>query len=746
VKLSRYKQAKLNSQNLLNITIHARTVNRKRPALRPGFRRSARVAENLTSFYTEFFPKTLQKGPFGLKAGRGGSMRPSAVIFRLDVSGSRIRNIGGLRLATLPRIYAAIAVVLIILLAGCGGSSSSTTTPNTITPTPSSLSLNLGDVASISAFVTDSKGNGVANPPAFTYSSSNTAVATVSTAGAVCAGKWDANFIVCDITGVQPGTANITVTSGTAVATVPVNTHLHVDRVTVSPSLVNCVSSSQTQQLTAKAFSNGLDITSTVGPFKWSTLSVDVGTVDSNGLVTGRTPGQTGIVASVSAVNSAAVPWTTCPVQSIQLHLTTGPDTTFALGSAGATISLAADVVDSHGVSVSPPLTWSSSQPAVATVNQSALVTAVAAGTTSISASCAVSCNIGLAGEYSNAVTGTVAGTSATTVYATGTGTTSLVPIDSGTNAAGAAITLPATPNSFLFNRSGSTAYMGGSTALMVLDAATNTVTQNTGVVGTVLAVSPDSNRVIVAGSNTLWVLGVGSGVGTETSPIASASAADFTPDSRGAYIVAGNTLYAWTPGSFRAVPLGGATNDVKFLPNGAFAYFAGGASGPAVTARAACDNSLGDSIPTVAAPTFVSPLPNAGTVLAVESPGIDVITVNSTRVGCPPPLSDGLTRVNLGVGAFTARQLIVLTDGSKAFVTSDLGQLLGLTTATSTPFAIPLANSASAFTGGATLDGTKLYVGGSDNNIHRIDVAGGSDAQQISVSFKPDLVAVRPK
>jgi hypothetical protein len=190
----------------------------------------------------------------------------------------------------------------------------------------------------------------------------------------------------------------------------------------------------------------------------------------------------------------------------------------------------------------------------------------------------------------------------------------------------------------------------------------------------------------------------------------------------------------------------------VKFLPNGPFAYFAGGAAGAAVTARAACDNSLDDSIATPGAPSFLGPLPNAGTVLAVDSPGIDVIKVTTTRVGCPPPLSDTLTSVNIGVGPFTARQLIVLSDGSKAFVTSNLGQLLGLTTATATPFAIPLAGGASAFTGGATFDGAKLYVGGSDKFVHRIDVAGGSDAQQIgpsagtAFSFTPDLVAVRPK
>lgn len=681
-------------------------------------------------------------------------MRRSAVISMLQASGFRIQAIGKLQLSARPRIYVALAVVLMVTLAGCGGSSSSSSTPapNTLTTTPSFLSLNLGDVAAISAAVFDSKGVQVTNPPTFSYSSSNTAVATVSSSGSVCAGKWDALFIVCDTTGVQPGTANITVTSGTVTGTVPVFTHLHVDRVTVSPSSVDCVSSSQTQQLTAKAFSNGVDITSTVGPISWVPLLADVSTVDTNGLVTARTPGQTGIVATVNSVISVATTWVTCPVRSINIHLTSGPDTTFSLGAAGSTVSLAADVVDSHGVSVSTPLNWSSSQAAVATVNSSALVTAEAAGTTSIAASCVATCNVGLASEYSNAVTGTVGGTSATTVYVTGTGATSMVPIDTNTNAAGTAITLPSTPNSFLFNHIGTTGYLGSSTGLMTLDTASNVVTQNTGVTGTVLATSPDSNRVIVAGSNTLWVLGVGTNITTEASSIASATSADFTPDSRGAYIVAGNTVYFWTPGSFRSIPLGGAANDVKFLPNGAFGYFAGGAPGAAVTARATCDNSLDDSIATPGAPSFLGPLPNGGTVLAVDSPGIDVITVTTTRVGCPPPLSDTLTSVNLGVGPFTARQLIVLSDGSKAFVTSNLGQLLGLTTATSTPFAIPLAGGASAFTGGATLDGAKLYVGGSDKFVHRIDVAGGSDAQQIGASagtafsFTPDLVAVRPK
>ncbi|MBZ5629569.1 MAG: Ig-like domain-containing protein [Acidobacteriia bacterium] len=639
-------------------------------------------------------------------------------------------------------------MVLMIALAGCGGGGSSSTvnTPSSIAVSPAVLSLNLGDVVSASGTLVNSSGTAIANPPTITFSSSNTSVVTVSSSGAVCAGKWDTNFIVCDTTGFQPGTANITLTSGSITATIPVYTHLHVDRVTASPAVVDCVSSGQTQQMSAKALSNGVDITSSVGPFSWSTLSVDVGTIDANGLVTAKTPGETGIVATVGNVKSAAATWITCPVQSINVHLASGPDTTFSLGAAGNTVSLAADLLDKHGNSISAPLNWSSSQASVANVNSAALVTAAGPGTVGITASCAGSCNVNLASVYSNVVKGTVAGTSATTIYAAGTSSTSLVPIDSITNAAGTAIALPSTPNSFLFDAIGTTGYLGSSGGLMELDASTNTVTQNVGLAGSVLAVSPDGNRVIVAGSNIVYVVGVGTGITSEASAIVGATAADFTPDSRGAYVVAGNALYFWSSGSFRILGLGGVANDVKLLANGAFAYLAGGAAGPAVTARAVCDNSLADTVTTAGTPSLVRSQVDASQVLAVDSSGMDVVTPATTRVGCPPTLSDTLTRVDFGVGAFTARQLFLLPDGSKAFVTSGLGQLLGLNTSTLTPFTIPLVGGASPFTGGTTLDGKTIYLGASDNKVHRIDAAAGADVQQIGVSFTPDLVAVRRK
>jgi len=56
------------------------------------------------------------------------------------------------------------------------------------------------------------------------------------------------------------------------------------------------------------------------------------------------------------------------------------------------------------------------------------------------------------------------------------------------------------------------------------------------------------------------------------------------------------------------------------------------------------------------------------------------------------------------------------------------------------------LTGGANGLSAGLTADGNNLYVGGSDNNVHRIDTTTNTDAAQISVSFTPDLVAVRPK
>jgi hypothetical protein len=227
---------------------------------------------------------------------------------------------------------------------------------------------------------------------------------------------------------------------------------------------------------------------------------------------------------------------------------------------------------------------------------------------------------------------------------------------------------------------------------------------------------------------------------------------ASFTSDSLKGYLVAGSTLYQYSiQFALRTIPMSVAANDVAVNTSGQYAYTAGGEAS-AVAARDTCRNDSTwapeDVVGTGAAPDLIASASN-GSLLAVEgaSSEIDKITptIGAPPAGtsCPPSVSNALASASFGVGAFTPRQIIVTPDGSKAFITSDNNSLLGYDVAANTTFTVAL--STDTFNGGALIDSTKVYVGGSDSAVHVIDVATGTQSASISLSFVPDLVAVRP-
>ncbi|MGI9101567.1 MAG: hypothetical protein ACR2IF_03895 [Terriglobales bacterium] len=644
-----------------------------------------------------------------------------------------------------------LSAILTVGLIGCGHGSSSSSTSNvasSIVLSATAFSLNTGDVGAISAAVVDANGVALTSQPKITFSSSNPVIASVSSGGLICAGTWDASFVVCHPAQVLSGTANIIATSGAITATATVTVHPHIDRVEIAPTSVNCLSQGNAAQFTAKAFSNGTDVTSLAGPVTWISTTTTAVAIDTTGLAGAIAPGQGTIFAKIGSVNSTGATFVTCPVQRVSLHVANSAATSVTLAPAG-TAQLQADAFDSMGKQVNVNITFSSSLPPAATVAPGGLVTANGPGTAVITAACSTGCNINMGPVYGNAVVVPVTGSSgATTVYATGTASTSLVPIDTGTNAAGTAFTLPSMPNSFLFNRLGTKAYLGSSAGLITFDPTlpSSNVTQNTNFPGKVLAVSPDSNRVIVAGTSSLFIIGVGGSAANETYGVGGATAADFSPDSTLAFIVAGNLLEVWTPGSLRAVQLSGSASDVSVLRNGVFAYLAGGAASPAVTAQDTCTAALADTVSTTNTPALIRSLPDASALLAVESPGVDVITPSSTLTGCPPPLTDSLASLSFARGSFTARQLVVTPNSVRALITSDLPGVEMLTVPTSTLTVIPLANNASTFAGASTQDSGYVYLGGSDNQVHRVNVNTAAEDVVIPVSFTPDLVAIRLK
>ncbi len=254
-------------------------------------------------------------------------------------------------------LAALISLVLLASIAGCsGGTGVQTPVAASITLSPSTLSVNEGQVVTLTATALDSTGTVVAVD--YTYSSSDPALASVSSAGLVCGGQFDSNSIVCSPNG--DGQATITVTSGSVSATAQVYVHKQVDRVVVNPvndcesmgTLVNPSASAYNTSAPGCSTSAPCDITSTVGPFIYGSGNLDVlasaaginptysSTTNSPTYVTGGTitgsKGQTCNLSDFSVGGGTGIDPTYNPSKNSPTYVSGGSIT----GAAGQTCNL----------------------------------------------------------------------------------------------------------------------------------------------------------------------------------------------------------------------------------------------------------------------------------------------------------------------------------------------------------------------------------------------------------------------
>ena len=708
---------------------------------------------------------------------------------------------------------AALPIILLASLVGCSSGSPVHTTTYAvparvaITPAPY-LSMEIGTNQAFTAGTLNSAGGSITEP--VFYQSSNTAVVTVAANGLACAGSWDSLSAPQICTPGPVGVAQVTASAqGVSSPPTTVYVHQHIDKVVVSPFVLpnqppptnSCFSVGQTANYRATAYSHGSDITSTVGIFNWQTQLPSVATLDTTDpallqgqvQVTAKVPGLTSIFATIGNAISLPIYFTTCPVQSISLTVTSATSTTR---------TITPTVLDTLGATITAPLTWSSSEAASVTVSNGGATASSGGGSATIIASCTPpTCNIGFSPSVpiypENVVTLIVPGTGSpksTSVYVSSTscGTTdgcfsTVASIAVPSNTLGAFVTLPATPNSLVFNPQGTTAYLGtdsgllGTVGLAVLNVSTNSLGELVSAPGKVLAVSPDGSEVVIADTvdapNEVVVLNTVSNTGP-TFQITGATAADFSPDSLKAYILAGSTLYVYSKlDALKTIPLTAPANDVSFLAEGAFAYLAGG--DPAgVEVRRTCDNGSADTVSIGSVPSFIRTLPgpavllpgdtaNSFHLLALDPPNISIISANAPSgtpwAGCTPIVVDNNPlpkSFNLGQN-FVAKQLILSQDGSTAYVVpSNLSSILVFNIPGQTSTAISLSGNAIPLSATLTPDGTLLYVGASDQTVHVLDTVNGSDIQQISfppslcqnsagrpagITCLPDLIAVKP-
>ena len=482
----------------------------------------------------------------------------------------------------------------------------------------------------------------------------------------------------------------------------------------------------------------------------------------SAGVFTAQNPGSTTVFGSVSGVNSVAVPYLTCPVASIMVHDANSSNTSFTL-TVGGTQPLTADVFDTKGQYIKPSITWGSS--AIASVkvatgttgDNPATLTGVAPGTAYITASCSdPDCNKNVGAQYSlNVATAAVSGGTTTTVYAASSNSLSLVPISTSTNTTGTPITLPFPPTSIVVDPTGTTVYLGSaSSGLMAVNISTGVVTTYS-VFGTIEAISPDANYLLVSYPplNSLYYFNASTQTTTFTQAGETTNSSAFTPDSKLNEWLNGSQLGVVIPAisTFSATPLGYTGNALDISGQGGLTYITA-ATPNGIDVRSTCDRS---EVLTFSAnsPTLIKAIPNGTGAVAADSPAIDVVTTGTVQAGCPAAAPNSVASFDLGAGPFNARQIFFSSNSTGAWIVSDLPELLLFDLTNSTPYTIPYAGGATAYSGGSTLDGAQVYVGTSDGTVHRIDVASHTDAQQIIVGLKdgngnpvtPNLVYVVP-
>jgi uncharacterized protein YjdB len=166
---------------------------------------------------------------------------------------------------------------------------------------------------------------------------------------------------------------------------------------TMSPQSAS-VSVGKQSQLTAKVLDQaGIEMTGQT--ISWTSGSQTIASVSSGGLVSGLSAGSTTISASSNGLSASVVlTVVSAAVASVQISPST---VSLVMGSGGVTLT--ANALDADGNSLPGRVaTWSSQNPTVASVNSSGVVSAIGAGSTTVTAniegkSTSVTVNVGVA-------------------------------------------------------------------------------------------------------------------------------------------------------------------------------------------------------------------------------------------------------------------------------------------------------------------------------------------------------------
>ena len=741
------------------------------------------------------------------------------------------------------------------------------------------------------------------------YTSSDTSILNLTPGGIACAGRWDIAFTTC-----TPGNVGVALVTASALGASSVPTyvfvHPQVDNIAVTGVLLTglppqepCLSQTQSMTIEAHAYSQGTDVTQSVGPFTWTASNPGVVSVvpltnktykfaTNQATAIAAAPGTTNIYATAAGVTSTSFQqpqysnaqggtsplldfFATCPVANISLELgfagsgQTSFNITKSSTASEMAVATVTDIMGNTSLSnttgnlllTKTPLTWTSSQPQVITAASGCTLSCnfsiASPGSATVTASCSPpTCNAGFPqipqtlstpaqvqactaffqAQYplfagcqevipvpvyassifvdpssppvqlapNAAISGVISGApAAASVFAASTGCSQLPPIDCNSSAyflstakesPGNQNPLPVSPNSFLFDPTGTRVYMGSNFGAASVNP-TNFGTSNSPftmlgtVTGKILAASSDGTisafSDTVHSPNQVYIVNSSGTASAATTAltIPAATLAAFSPDGLKTFIAGGttgNSLYIYSPLQALQQPsttnpqltLSGAATAIGFSPNGAFAFVAESGTAPNLTAFATCNNQVAATPePLPANPILMKVLPNlhidgvysvpptgspAGTpppipdgvhLVVLDATGFDVVTyaISPPAAGtlCPQSLDFlSLQRVELGQGTLTPLNFFASADGTQLYVVNSnrstilvynfiAGAVVG---------GIELVGSATPLSADISVDDSTILISGSDGMLHEVSTAlGGSDLVQLAFPNLPN-------
>ncbi len=364
--------------------------------------------------------------------------------------------------------------------------------------------------------------------------------------------------------------------------------------------------------------------------------------------------------------------------------------------------------------------------------------------------------------------------------------------VSTSTNLPGGASPLPTPPNSLMFDLPGDKAYVGSQFGAIAVNA--SSLGSSTSpfsylsasgtpmglVTGKVIAVSHNGAQAIfsdtVSTPNQVYLVGASSSALPLN--INSATAAAFSPDGLETLILGdgGNTLYTYSALQYLQPPITLPTpaSSIVFNSTGSFALLSGGSSPGTLAIYNTCDSSPVTpalSAGTISgAPIFLKMVP-AGNVpmgnptiptlqtqgldffFGVDNTGIDIIATTSSLAPlttlCPSQITLAQTpqnatflpiHIDLGVGSFTPINFFLSPDSTKAYiVASDSSGILVYNFDTGSTSQIPLVNNATPLSADMTVDGSLIYVAGSDGMLHEVNTALSLDRMEVTFTALPN-------